>query len=106
MPQCKSNFTGYNTSGNLQNNDCKIRKGESVGNDLRSHAATRILPSVLVGLTAGFEMGPGVPPPLLSPTHSVFHDVWGIHLSSCELRRKPFPADSLLPCYAATLKTG
>ena len=44
------------------------RKGESVGNDLLSHAATRILPSVLVDLTAGFEMGPGVPPPLQSPT--------------------------------------
>ena len=43
-------------------------KGESVGNDLLSHAATRILPSVLVDLTAGFEMGPGVPPPLQSPT--------------------------------------
>ena len=26
------------------------------------------LPSALVGLTAGFGMGPGVPPPLLSPT--------------------------------------
>ena len=29
------------------------------------------LPSALVGLTSGFEMGPGVPPPLLSPTNSL-----------------------------------
>ena len=27
-----------------------------------------ILPSALADLTAGFEMGPGVPPPLISPT--------------------------------------
>ena len=43
-------------------------KGE-VGNDLLSHAVARILPSALAGLTAGFGMGPGVPPPLLSPTN-------------------------------------
>ena len=40
-----------------------------VGNDLLSHAVAHILPSALAGLTAGFEMGPGVPPPLLSPTN-------------------------------------
>ena len=31
-----------------------------------------ILPSALAGLTAGFEMGPGVPPPLISPTKLPF----------------------------------
>ncbi len=30
------------------------------------------LPSALVDLTSGFEMGPGVPPPLLSPTYSLY----------------------------------
>ena len=40
-----------------------------VGNDLLSHTVARILPSALAGLTAGFGMGPGVPPPLLSPTN-------------------------------------
>ena len=40
-----------------------------VGNDLLSHTVTRILPSALAGLTAGFGMGPGVPPPLVSPTN-------------------------------------
>ena len=39
-----------------------------VGNGLLSHIVTHALPSTLVGLTAGFEMEPGVPPPLLSPT--------------------------------------
>jgi hypothetical protein len=47
-----------------------VERGVNVGNDLLSHAATRILPSVLVDLTAGFEMGPGVPPPLKSPTNT------------------------------------
>ena len=41
----------------------------TVGNDLLSHAVTHILPSALAGLTSGFEMEPGVPPPLLSPTN-------------------------------------
>ena len=39
-----------------------------VGNGLLSHAVARILPWALAGLTAGFGMGPGVPPPLISPT--------------------------------------
>ncbi len=39
-----------------------------VGDGLLSHTVTHALPSTLVGLTAGFEMDPGVPPPLLSPT--------------------------------------
>jgi hypothetical protein len=41
---------------------------DRVGDGLLSHAVTRILPSALAGLTSGFGMGPGVPPPLLSPT--------------------------------------
>ena len=35
-----------------------------VGNGLLLHTVTRALPSALAGLTAGFEMVPGVPPPL------------------------------------------
>ena len=45
-----------------------IRKESEVGDGLLSHAVARILPSALVGLTSGFEMEPGVPPPLLPPT--------------------------------------
>ena len=45
-----------------------VKGKEGVGNDLLSHAVAHILPSALAGLTTGFEMGPGVPPPLLSPT--------------------------------------
>ena len=35
-----------------------------VGNGLLLHTVTHALPSALAGLTAGFEMVPGVPPPL------------------------------------------
>jgi hypothetical protein len=49
------------------------KKTEHVGDDLLSHEPKLTLPSALAGLTAGFEMGPGVPPPLLSPTYSVIH---------------------------------
>ena len=34
------------------------------GDGLRSHRATPAVSSALAGLTTGFEMGPGVPPPL------------------------------------------
>jgi hypothetical protein len=47
-------------------------KREHVGDGLLSHATNRILPWALAGLTAGFEMGPGGPPPLISPTYSQF----------------------------------
>jgi hypothetical protein len=39
------------------------------GGVLLSHPVTRAVPSALEGLTSGFEMGPGVPPPLLPPKH-------------------------------------
>ncbi len=39
-----------------------------VGNDLLSHAPTGAVSSAQVGLTAGFGMGPGGPPPRGSPT--------------------------------------
>jgi hypothetical protein len=42
------------------------QKGSS-GNGLRSHTATGAVSSALTGLTTGFEKGPGVTPPLLSP---------------------------------------
>ena len=44
-----------------------------VSNGLLSHAVAHILPSTLVALTAGFEMGPGVPPPLESLTTNHFN---------------------------------
>ncbi len=49
-----------------------------VGNGLLSHAVARILPSALAGLTAGFEMGPGVPPPLISPTNLTHPLLWRV----------------------------
>ena len=39
----------------------------STGNDLLSQAVTGQVPSALAGLTFGFEMDPGVAPPLESP---------------------------------------
>ena len=51
--------------------DLGKKKESEVGDGLLSHATNRILPSALAGLTAGFEMGPGGPPPLKSPTHSL-----------------------------------
>ena len=44
-----------------------IKKGP-VGNGLLSQGAAPQVPSALAGLTSGFGMGPGVPPPLKSPT--------------------------------------
>ena len=38
-----------------------------LGNDLLSQGDAPQVPSALVGLTAGFGMEPGVPPPLKSP---------------------------------------
>ena len=49
------------------------KKTELVGDGLLSHRPKPILPWALTGLTAGFEMGPGVPPSLVSPTNSGFH---------------------------------
>ena len=44
-----------------------IRPPEShkpLGDDLLSQGAASQVPSALAGLTSGFGMGPGVPPPL------------------------------------------
>ena len=46
----------------------ELNKKSSVGNDLLSQGLAPQLPSALKGLTAGFGMGPGVPPSLASPT--------------------------------------
>ena len=43
-------------------------RGLRVGDDLLSRGPTPQVPSARVGLTTGFEKGPGVPPPLGSPT--------------------------------------
>src|SRR5205823_6188300 len=40
---------------------------ECLGGDLLSHPVTRAVPSALEGLTSGFGMGPGVPPPPWPP---------------------------------------
>ena len=49
------------------------KKTEFVGDGLLSHRPEPILPWALTGLTAGFEMGPGVPPLLISPTNTPPH---------------------------------
>ena len=54
--------------------DVGEKKTELVGDGLLSHRPKPILPWALTGLTAGFEMGPGVPPSLVSPTNSAFHE--------------------------------
>ena len=46
----------YRRSGSL--------KEKPLGNGLLSQAASSQVPSALTSLTSGFEMGPGVPPPL------------------------------------------
>ncbi len=48
------------------------KQNELLGSDLLSQGATPQVPSALVSLTAGFEMGPGVSSPLLSPRSSCF----------------------------------
>ena len=40
------------------------KENERAGDGLGSHRATPAVGSALAGLTTGFEMGPGVPPPL------------------------------------------
>src|SRR5262249_59667702 len=42
-----------------------------LGSDLLCHPVARAVPSALEGLTAGFGMGPGVPPPLWPPKRGV-----------------------------------
>ena len=39
----------------------------NLGNDLLSHNLNTAVSSAMEGLTAGFGMGPGVPPPLWLP---------------------------------------
>ena len=45
----------------------KKQQQETSGDDLLSQGAAPQVPSALAGLTAGFEKGPGVAPPLQSP---------------------------------------
>ena len=47
-------------------------KEKFLGNDLLSQGAAPQVPSALTSLTAGFEMGPGVPSLLLSPRNLTF----------------------------------
>ena len=51
--------------------DGREKGNRRVGKGIRSHPAAGAVPSALAGLTTGFGMGPGVPPPLVSPTHSL-----------------------------------
>jgi hypothetical protein len=46
---------------------CRDERGKRLGDDLRSQAVARQVPSALESLTTGFEMGPGVPSPLQTP---------------------------------------
>jgi hypothetical protein len=46
----------------------KKRNDSGVGDDLLYREVTLRGPSALAGLTTGFEKGPGVPPPLETPT--------------------------------------
>lgn len=82
-----------------------------VGNGVLSHEAALAVPSALVTLTAGFEMVPGVPSPLLSPTHFFAHSYY---LSSEVPRKQPAsltspstlnvpPASSFLACFRCSL---
>ena len=43
----------------------------NLGNDLLSHDLNTAVSSAMEGLTAGFGMGPGVPPPLWLPRNLV-----------------------------------
>jgi hypothetical protein len=52
-------------------------KNRKLGDDLRSQTVTSQVPSAQEGLTTGFEMGPGVPPPLETPREGC-----SAHLSS------------------------
>ena len=56
------------------------------GNDLLSRKLALEVPSVLKGLTAGFEMGPGVTPSLKSPRKLVLNVV---KLAGQTLERSP-----------------
>jgi hypothetical protein len=55
--------------GNLAGCPAETDKTKSpVGNGLLSQRVAPQVPSALASLTSGFGMGPGVPPPLKSPT--------------------------------------
>ena len=49
-------------------------KKSLLGNDLLSQKVALQVPSALAGLTTGFGMGPGVPPPLQSPRRLLFNE--------------------------------
>jgi hypothetical protein len=70
---------GYGEGGSLREHRCSRGDPPSQrmsGGDLLSHAASRAVPSALVGLASGFGMGPGVSPPLWPP--KLYGDVAGI----------------------------
>ena len=59
-----------------------------VGDDLLYREVTLRVPSALAGLTTGFEMGPGVPPPLETPTTlSIADRIWNYKCISQRPRR-------------------
>ena len=51
------------------------KKEKPLGDDLLSQAVSSQVPSALAGLTTGFGMGPGVPPPLQSPRGVITYEV-------------------------------
>ena len=46
---------------------CALKRSAAAGGALLSHGAAPAVPSALAGLTSGFGMGPGVPPPPRPP---------------------------------------
>ena len=53
--------------GSIEKLSYEKKEQRGLGDDLRSQGVTPQVPSALAGLTAGFEKGPGVPPPLQTP---------------------------------------
>ena len=53
--------------GSIEKLSYEKKEQRGLGDDLRSQEVTLQVPSALAGLTAGFEKGPGVPPPLQTP---------------------------------------
>ena len=60
------------TGTNLEGLSGELNKKRSLGGDLLSREVALRVPLALAGLTTGFGMGPGVPPPLQPPRDLLF----------------------------------
>ncbi len=63
-PSARPRQRGHNVKGRPLG---AARSPRCLGSDLLSHPVARAVPSALEGLTSGFGMGPGVPPPPWPP---------------------------------------